>query len=307
MASEAEIWKRMGREILASPNNDDLRIRFANLLEEDEVAEVKHSERARFIHIQLALASLTPNDPEWMRLAIQADSILLDHEEEWIPDWYKEAGVRDPEFHRGFIECVTVPAYQLISSRDRIFTQSPIRHLDIVELEAPELLEAAIVLLEGDGYLKHLISLRLDGQHLKDEHIEYLNNPSLSGLRWLSIAYNDIGYEGALALTGGHLRDLQFVNLQGNPFDPVEQLTFDQGIVVGRSMEHVREEFPDVGWRRHRVISGLLFLPSRFETVRGYTEDDPESGSGEGPDGSNREDGGIKRAASPPVPTLETA
>jgi hypothetical protein len=296
MANEAQVWQRMGTDILEAPNSDDLRLRFAAALDDGEAAEEREGDRARFIFVQVALASMAPSDPEWMRLASEAESLLLDHEGEWMPKWYEAAGIRDPEFHRGFIECVTVSASALREFQDNIFTQSPVRHLDIVELGQPKLLEAALFDLEKNRYLDRLVSLRLDGQHLENEHMEYLNRPSLSGLRWLSLTHNSIGYEGAAALTQGNLRNLEFVDLYANPFDPVEQLMFDQGIVIERSSDHVPKEFPEASWLRRRISSGLLFHPSRFETIHGYTDDDLENGSSEEPGGSNRQDGGRGRA-----------
>jgi hypothetical protein len=287
MASESEAWERLGKDILSDPNNDSLRMQFAALLEEGDDKQGSGPARARFIHLQLAQARISPSDSEWMRLSLEADSLLLDHKKEWLA-WSGDAGIRNSEFHRGFVEAITVTETYLTMNREEIFAQSPIRHLDIVELD-PDLLEVVVVLLDGGRYLDRMVSLRLDGQGLRDEHVELLNRPSLSGLRWLSLANNDIGQEGALTLTQRHLKRLEFVDLHGNPFDPVEQLTFDQGIVVERSSAHVPEDFPKVPWLERRVVSGLLFQPSRFETVRGYMEDDPEGGVGQSPRGVDNE------------------
>lgn len=297
MAVESRLWERTGKDILASPNNDDLRLEFARLLEEGERegAEGHPVERARLIRLQLALALMNPSDSEWMRLATEADSLLLDHQEEWIPGWYEEAGVSDPEFHRGFIECVTVSMLNLSVYREKLYEASPIRHLDIIDLLDPETLGFILAQLEEQGFLDRMISMRLDGHELRDDHVALLNRPSLSRLRWLSLAHNNIGYKGALALTEGHLSNLEFVDLHGNPFDPVEQLNFDQGIVVGQSSGHVGIRFPRTRWLNRRVISGLHFNPSRYESVRGVTNDNPEEGSGEGPEGTNRQSGGSKQ------------
>jgi uncharacterized protein (TIGR02996 family) len=74
MATESQAWERLGNDILASPNNDDLRLDFAVLLEEYEKRDEHSSDRARFIRVQLALAATNPNDSEWMRLATEADT-----------------------------------------------------------------------------------------------------------------------------------------------------------------------------------------------------------------------------------------
>jgi hypothetical protein len=195
----------------------------------------------------------------------------------------------------------------LFRNYERLFSEFPIRHLDLVDLQHPELLEALIVKLETDGFLERMVSLRIDGQELEDSQIDLLDRPSLSNLRWLSLAHNNIGYEGALALTSQNLRGLQFADLHGNPFDLVEQLAFDQGVVIDRSRDQVARRFPDVGWLQRRVVSGLLFQPSRYETVRGFTEENPEGGSTEGPGGSNRHDGGARSKTYPEEEKFTTA
>jgi hypothetical protein len=283
MATESQAWERMGKDILSDLNNDSLRMRFAAFLEDDESKEDHDHARARFIHLQLALARLSPSDAQWMRLILKAENLLLDHKKEWLPTWYGEADIRDAEFHRGFVEAITVSATSLMNRSEEIFTQSPVRHLDIVDLGDPEILEAVLVLLEGDGYLDRMVSLRLDGQKIRDEHVKYLDRESLASLRWLSLANNKIGYDGALILTRGYLSQLEFVDLHGNSFDPVERLTFDQGVVVDGSRAHVPEGFPKASWLERRVVSGLLFEPSRFETIRGFTEEDPGGGAGQRP------------------------
>jgi hypothetical protein len=301
MATESQAWERMGKDILSDPNNDSLRIRFAALLEEDESKKSHGHARARFIHLQLALARISPSDSQWMRLILEAESLLLDHNRVWMPLWYGGVDVRNAEFHRGFVEAITIAAMSLMNQREEIFTQSPVRHLDIVDLGDPEILEALLVLLEGDGYLDRMVSLRLDGQNIRDEHVKYLDRESLAGLRWLSLANNNIGHDGALILTKGYLSQLEFVDLHGNSFDPVERLTFDQGIVVDRSKAHVPETFPKVSWLERRVFSGLLFQPSRFETIKGFTEEDPGGGVGQPPRGLDSKD----RTRSGPTATRE--
>lgn len=296
MATEPQAWERMGKDILSDPNNDRLRLRFAALLEEDAAKKGYGHARARFIHLQLALARISPSDAQWMPLVLETESLLLDHKREWMPPWYGEADIRNAEFHRGFVEAITISAMSLMNRREEIFTQSPVRHLDIVDLGDPQILEAIVVLLEGDGYLDHMVSLRIDGQNIRDEHVKYLNRESLAGLRWLSLANNDIGYDGGLTLTQSYLSQLEFVDLHGNPFDPVERLAFDQGVVVDRSTAHVPENFPKVSWLERRVVSGLLFQPSRFETIRGYTEDDPGGGAGQPPRGLDNEGSARSRA-----------
>ena len=122
-----------------------------------------------------------------MRLATEADGLLLDYEKEWTPSWYEAAGVRDAEFHRGFIECVTLSWSAFVDFGYSIFTEAPIRHLDIVDLGKADELELFVEWMESGGFLGRMISLRLDGQELEDKHMEHLNRRGLSQIRWLSL------------------------------------------------------------------------------------------------------------------------
>lgn len=185
MADERQLWEKMGPGILAYPDNDNLRLEFAEELEADGSPE--SSERARFIYAQLALSTISPGHSEWMHLATESESLLLDNNDRWVPSWYREYGIRDAEFHRGFIECLTISGNTLLKMRDQLFRQSPIRHLDLVDFGNPNLLGDILGALESDGYLQQIVSLRLDGQGLEDRHVKSLNRKSLSncdGFRW---------------------------------------------------------------------------------------------------------------------------
>jgi hypothetical protein len=80
-----------------------------------------------------------------------------------------------------------------------------------------------------------------------------------SSLRSLSLANNEFAYDGALILTQGYLSQLEFVDLHGNSFDPVEWLRFDQGVVVDRSRAHVPENFPKASWLERRSFPVCSF------------------------------------------------
>jgi hypothetical protein len=75
MATESQAWERLGRDILSDPNNDSLRMRFAALLEEDESKKNHDHARARFIHLQLALARISPSNSQWMQLLLEGKCV----------------------------------------------------------------------------------------------------------------------------------------------------------------------------------------------------------------------------------------
>jgi hypothetical protein len=120
----------------------------------------------------------------------------------WIPAWMKELRVREVEFHRGFVGLVKVTARLLIEARslNRLFTEAPIQHLDVVRLKSADQLKTLLESLGKNGHLEKLVSLRLDGQDLRDESVKLLENAPLQRLRWLSLAHNRIGENDLNAL-----------------------------------------------------------------------------------------------------------
>jgi hypothetical protein len=266
MPSEYELWRRMGEEIRESPDDDRLRRLFAGLLESGDDANEGTRNRARFIRIQLRLASMDADHPEWLRLAAQALQLFLRYERAWVPEVYQKFS--RPQFHRGFLELITIPARELAENSSLILSEAPIRHLDIVDMP-------------GDGYvqdlfdglfsklpaMRRLLSLRLDGQGINDADVARLTKLPWKNLGWLSLANNEIHEEG-VAMLADRLRTLRYVDLHGNPFDPIDELTFDQDVVVNRRRTPFGEEHAEIPWLRRGVVSGQVVYPSRFEIAR---------------------------------------
>ena len=267
MPDQFDLWREMGAEILESPDSDSPRLRFAAALENMRDTSGEGRTRARFIRVQLRLASLETDHPEWMRLATEALSLILDYEKRWTPDLYQQERISRPEFHRGFVEYITVAAAELLEMRRAIFSEAPIRHLDIVEVPNGDFLRRLFDELKKIHYFRNLVSLRLDGQNITDEDVEFLADLPLTRLRWLSLAHNEIGDVGVLTLVK-QLPHLRFVDLHDNPVDPVEELVFDQGVVTQKRPTQWVQDLPDVPWLRRQVISGQLIYPSRFEQNR---------------------------------------
>lgn len=267
MPDEFDLWREMGGEILESPDSDSPRLRFAAALENMKDTSDEARIRARFIRVQLRLASLETDHPEWMRLATEALSLILDYEKRWTPALYQKELIRRPEFHRGFVEYITVAAAELLEMRRVIFSDAPIRHLDIVELPDGNFLRRLFDELKEIPYFRNLVSLSLDGQNITNDDVEFLADLPLTSLRWLSLAHNEIADRGVLTLVE-KLAHLRFVDLRDNPVDPIEELVFDQGVVTERHLTHWGQDLPHVPWLRRQVISGQLIYPSRFEVNR---------------------------------------
>jgi uncharacterized protein (TIGR02996 family) len=267
MPDERELWELRGDEIIKSPNNDDLRLAFANDLEQGEQSDEENRRRARFIRVQVRLGILRPSHPEWMRLATEAYGLLLDYGGLWMSAWFRDVGIRG-QFHRGFIELVRIRANVLLELQARLFEQAPIRHLDIVELSSADHLKRLLDSLEQNKHLSRVISMRLDGQGLRNEHMEMLHRPSLARLRWLSLAHNDIGEAGAMTLATQNFAQLVYVDLHDNPFDPAKEPVYDQGVVIEQRAYRESARHTDVPWLRRRVLAGQVVQPDRFQLAR---------------------------------------
>ena len=266
MASESELWAALGPRIINAPDDDNVRLRFAEALESSEGTERElNLIRARFIRVQLKLHTIQPDHSEWFRLSTEALSLELNHEREWTPAWFRDVGIREAQFHRGFVECITVSAPTLLQHQQSIFANAPIRHLDIVELPKGKLQDMLDNLAPSKNSLGRLISLRLDGQEIDDNDIEILIRAPWTKLRWMSLANNEITKSGAQTLTDDHLTELQFLDLHGNPFDPTAELNFDQGVVIEKRQQFWKEKLPSLLRFQPEVISGQVIYPNRFQ------------------------------------------
>jgi hypothetical protein len=265
------IFVELLRRIVAQPDDDNPRLEFAREWERRRV-DGYDPDRARFIRLQVHLAEIGDEHPEWFRLAAEADRLRVAKQPEWVPLWFVEADVRDPEFDRGFVESITVNCSALRNPNflGQLLSTAPIRHFNLVAArDEDQVLDAIRTLVEFSGR-ERILSLRIDGQNLTDKTPQFLADSRLINLQWLSLAYNEIGIEGTRALAtgarGGRLPSLFYVNLLGNPIDPTEQVLEDQGVVVSSFMPPF--DIPDVPWLRKPVRFGRALQPNRFGARR---------------------------------------
>jgi uncharacterized protein (TIGR02996 family) len=272
MPTEPELWRRLGEKIVSSPDDDDPRYQFARFLEPDERNEEIDPQaraRARFIRMQLRLASMDADHPEWFRMATQAAQLAHHFERFWVPEAYQR--LSRPRFHRGFVELITISATDLAENARWLFVEAPIRHLDIVDVPSPGYVEKLFDrLFSKTDSIRQVVSLSLDGQGLADDEVRVLARLPWERLRWLSLANNQIGEDGVIALVE-ELRTLQYVDLHGNPFDPTDELTFDQDVVVRQQGTSFGEQHSEIAWLRSQVVSGQVVYPNRLDMSRSET------------------------------------
>jgi len=235
MPSDAEPFLQ---RIRAFPDDDAPRLIYADWLDEQGGRE---SDRAAFIRIQVALASLPPDDVRRPGLLVAERDLLDAHRLEW------EAPVRGlgtgPVFRRGFVEEVKVAAKQFLRHADELFAAGPIRHIHLLDvghaldavMESPFLgrLTALTVFAQHAGealargiarcpHLAGLQSLNLGRNRLEDDAASHLaGSPHLANLVELDLSENELSESGgravAASLTLGNVKRLE---LRHNPLGP---------------------------------------------------------------------------------------
>lgn len=106
--------------IINQTDDDTVRLVYADWLEERG-----DRERADFIRIQIELKTLNVNEDSRRRTLIAKEKILLSkNQDEWLKPF--QGLVNSVEFHRGFVENVTMEDTQFIEQSDFVFTIAPI-------------------------------------------------------------------------------------------------------------------------------------------------------------------------------------
>jgi hypothetical protein len=265
MADFEELWHELGPKILESPESDEPRLEFAARLDDERVRhrhEGKPSPRAELIYLQLKLAEMPTDHPEWFRVATRVRSLLIDHEQQWIPQELMSSGVLNATFYRGFVAKVTVAAWYLMDAASFLFRIAPIQHLDVVDVDSEKRLRRIVERLTELEVVADVRSLGLDSQGISNAENLYIGG--WSGLRWLSLRYNNLDFKNVRLLLKSAPQSLVSIDLYGNAGDPAPQFNFDQGVVIS-SEPPTRDEEQLFDWRTaRRSIAGREIHPDRF-------------------------------------------
>lgn len=245
--------------VLRDPEQDEPRWQYASLM--DSAGDA----RGEFIRLQIAEA-LAENQSARTIYGLRANLLRQSRGGEWA------AGVAplvaDYQFQRGFVAAVKMPARAFLERAPTLFSRAPIRHLDLSDVrECAEELFAS-------PHLLHIRSLSMNQCQLDDGDVmRFANSPYVRELRWLSLALNRIGLQGAewLAMSP-NLPKLLYVNFRGNEVDPGQQFTHDQGYVVdswlpeeGRELE---ARFGPLRWLHCEARTLNEVPPDRFAISR---------------------------------------
>src|SRR5262245_38736778 len=107
------------RGILQHPDDDAPRQVYADWLEE------RGDPRGEFIRVQCELARLPPDDPRWDALEQREFDLLRAHETEWTKDI--KSIVSEWQFHRGFVDTVSMGARMFVDHAAKLFGRAPVR------------------------------------------------------------------------------------------------------------------------------------------------------------------------------------
>jgi hypothetical protein len=220
------------------------------------------AERAKLIKMQLALEMLYYNPTHKAHeLAFDVERLTEKHGQQWLQFDELDQFVSDYQYYRGFVELVQMSASDFLQHGEALFAKSPIRHLDLTDVEphAEELFKSPL--------LKSIVSLSLKENNLSDSHMMQLGMSEYLGeLRWLSLMLNQINLSGAeeLAKSRG-LDKLRYVNFYGNNVDPTENLVLDQGVVLESILPEAGKELEarngPIRWLHHDEIQFESDLP----------------------------------------------
>ena len=194
-------------EVLANPDDDIPRLVYADYLEDSG------DPRGVFIRAQCHLAKSDFLEPEYYDWLEQSSILLREHGGQWAEEIKQD--LRKSEFHRGFIEKVTVLASALVKDEGAIFNQTPINWMRLNRVKGKG---EAIANLES---LSRLRGLDISGIRIPFEDMAaILNSDHLTQLKGLkTIAYNsEFGAEECRALADSKAaKTLSHLELIGYP------------------------------------------------------------------------------------------
>jgi uncharacterized protein (TIGR02996 family) len=247
--------------VLDNPDDDAPRLAYADWCERQNDEPTRA--RAEFIQAQILVNHLDEaSDPFVPALLREQEQTLRSiHQAAWAAA--VAPLVDDYVFNRGFVELASLSARNFLDRSTQLFSLAPVRHLDLNGVR-----EVAQELFASPQLLK-IRSLRMNACSLDDDNLKLLAaSENASALRWLSLANNDIGLEGIAALAASpFLKELVYLNLSGNPVDPVERYAHDNGNIVDQwlpeSGEMLEARFGYLRWL-HIEARTIDATPNRF-------------------------------------------
>jgi uncharacterized protein (TIGR02996 family) len=192
------------RSIKESPDDDGLRLIFADWLEENG-----QPERGELIRLQVEAAMLPRGDPQRSSLMRRASRLLYDHGEYWLMPW---AGLVIS--HRGLLQVECIPSQ--FQERAESAGEDSLLWVERLYLFGGQRKEIQPVL--NSALLRHVPALDLSHNDIGDEGVEVLAaSPHLKRTASLALSNIGTGTAGAVALAASPLLTrLTSLDLRGN-------------------------------------------------------------------------------------------
>jgi uncharacterized protein (TIGR02996 family) len=175
--------------IAAAPDSDELRLIYADWLEE------QGDPRGEYIRLQCRLASdpaLSKSDRQ--KLQAFASMLFTAHQHEWDRPLH-ELGAFDLLYWRGLPEHISIIGADFLAHAERLFALAPVTSIRI----ASKQVDAAA--LAASPHLARVRALNLAGAEVGDAGAQALaSSPYASSLTLLSLQGNGIGDTGAQAI-----------------------------------------------------------------------------------------------------------
>jgi len=246
--------------VLDNPDADEPRLAYAQWCDQQDDQPTK--DRGEFIRAQIELVGAHGDIRKTVPLDYKITKLSEQHSQTWGQPLAML--VDSFEFDRGFIELVAMPASAFLERAGQLYQLAPIRHLDLTGVEpiAQKLFESSSL-----GVIRSLGISRCD---LGDMAMSYLAACAhLEGLRWLDLAENRVGLDGAISLASSeHLNQLAYVVFNRNKIDLDEVHAHDGGYIVDSSQPEaslrLEANFGYQPWLHHEPKTIANTIPDRF-------------------------------------------
>jgi uncharacterized protein (TIGR02996 family) len=238
----ADVRQALLQAVVAEPENEAPRLIYADWL--DEQGSPEDADRAEFIRVQIELAHATEETARTKELRKREKELWGAHKEQWLAHLPPHLRKREPRFHRGFLEELSVPPSSWAKHGAKLFGQSPIfrvrlpgavdRHVvgdlvvipDLARIRELSLADCDIrepittlKILFGTPFLSGLTRLDLSNCGVSTRELGVLvESPLLGRLAELNVSGNKVGPGGAQALAASpQARGLRRLSLAGSP------------------------------------------------------------------------------------------
>jgi uncharacterized protein (TIGR02996 family) len=209
--------------IRAAPQDMGLRLIFADWLEE------RGDPRAQFIRVQCELASLPDDHDRRPQLLAEEQALLAGHEKAWLGKL--KPLVKSHRFACGFVDWVSLPGRQFLTTADKLFALAPIRKLRLTHLGLGKFPAEALASMRQ---LEAIDELELSGLAGDERIAAILRSPALKNVRKLQLDEVRCGRAALAALWQGALPRLEALEL-------IEDIIPDGKELLGRPARSLRE------------------------------------------------------------------